>query len=172
MPDSLSEFLLDFLPIYKIQFDKRRPLEQSCAWTMNHKRNSSWTTTNSTYKAWSQGEEMLKKMSKILKVFTIIRPSQCIFCFQLLGLDSWARLPIPHIQYIMKGGTPTNLPYKCKFAVDKGGERVHSSTDQLFSYCTIEGIFRRDTRFQAETSSLAQTPLKANIFGKDSSIKL
>lgn len=72
----------------------------------------------------------------------------------------------------MKGGTPTNLPYKCKFAVDKGGGKSSFTTDQLFSSCTIEGIFRRDTRFQAETSSLAQAPLKANIFGKESSIKL
>lgn len=96
-------------------------------------------------------KETLKKMSKILKVYTMLRLSQRIFCsqfvrFRFLGQTA----PSPTSSALWKAALPLIFHTNVNLLPTRLEERVHSSTDQLFPCCTREGTCRRDTSFQAE----------------------
>lgn len=114
---------------------------------MNHSRNSSWTTA---YEACPR-KRNAEKMSKILKVYTVLRLSQRIFCsqfvrFRFLGQTA----PSPTPSALWKAALPLIFHTNVNLLPTRLEERVHSSTEQLFPYCTREGTCRRDTSFQAE----------------------
>lgn len=104
-PDSLSELLLDFLPIYKRQFEKLRPLEQSPALTMNCNRKSFWATINSVMRLRSRKKKWRKKTPKIPKFYTIIMLLQGIFWFQILRFRFLCKTAPSPTRCTTEGGT-------------------------------------------------------------------